>query len=120
MEGAGRTKQQLISIRSHTSACADPTGFVDDLQDLLQVQWRKETSGQICAAVIKDGKRHLMSYDGDKFSTTDISDVPDKDLVNVSSQDETFDQVQEKLMKIIPIGLYLLEVFCILLYYDHF
>ena len=77
MEGAERTKQQLISIRSHTSACADPTGFVDDLQDLLERQWKKETSGQICATVIKDGKRHLMSYDGENFSTIDISDKRD-------------------------------------------
>eukprot|EP00092_Neocalanus_flemingeri_P006098 GFUD01006569.1.p1 GENE.GFUD01006569.1~~GFUD01006569.1.p1 ORF type:complete len:324 (+),score=78.58 GFUD01006569.1:60-1031(+) len=96
MEGESRD-QQLLSIRKHNGACANPTGFVKDLQDLVQKKWNKEKDGQVCASVIEDGKRHLMSYDGERFATIDISDVPNTDLVNAASQEETFDRVQAKL-----------------------
>merc|ERR1711970_1620936 len=94
-----RIQQQLATIRSHTTACAYPAGFVGDVKEHLQHVWRKQKEGLVCAAIMKMGKRNLLSYDGEKFTTIDISDVPDKDLVNkAASQDQTFDQVQEKLV----------------------
>merc|ERR1711892_329295 len=61
MDEQTRIQQQLISIRGHTGACADPSGFVGGLQDLLQKIWNKEKAGQVCATIMKRGKRHLLS-----------------------------------------------------------
>jgi hypothetical protein len=90
-------REQLATIREHNAACACPAGFISDAQVQLQKLWSKEKEGKVCTTIMKEGKRHLMSHDGMSFTTYDISGVSEKDLFSVSSQETTFDQVQEKL-----------------------
>ena len=96
MENTSRN-EQLLHIRKHTGACADPTGLVDNLSDVLKRKWEKNKTGQICTSFIENGKRMLMSYDGRRMINFDISNVEESDLVNAASQEETFDRVQAKM-----------------------
>ena len=88
---------QILKIRQHSAAYANPTGFEEDLRKVLQEGWNKSKSGPVCGALIENGKRILLSYDGSLFTKHDISEVGDAALVNTASQEETFDRVQAKL-----------------------
>eukprot|EP00091_Calanus_sinicus_P015116 TRINITY_DN33039_c0_g1_i1.p1 TRINITY_DN33039_c0_g1~~TRINITY_DN33039_c0_g1_i1.p1 ORF type:complete len:153 (-),score=34.51 TRINITY_DN33039_c0_g1_i1:196-654(-) len=101
MDDHALIQKQLLAIRLNSSACASPARFVGDVEAIIKAKFDEDKEAKACASVYKDGRRHLLTWVdgmfGGKFSTFDISNVPDNDLVSASSQEKTLDRVQMKL-----------------------